>query len=57
MPISTCEPLASLPPYALLAANHREGVPLYLYYPPGRPPVLLPQLLDPAILHGAISAP
>ena len=29
---------------ALLAANHRDGVPLYLYYPPGAAaPLILPQ--------------
>lgn len=32
---------------ALLAANGRAGVPLYLYYPPGAAPVLLPQILEP----------
>ncbi len=40
---------------ALLAANHRDGVPLYLYYPPGAAePVLLPQILDPGIVEAAI---
>jgi thiol:disulfide interchange protein DsbD len=34
---------------ALLVANHRAGVPLYLYYPAGSaPPRILPQLLSPA---------
>ena len=28
-----------------LAAQGRSGVPLYIYYPPGRPPEILPQLL------------
>jgi len=40
---------------ALLAAHHRAGVPLYLYYPPGRPVVMLPQILDPALLRRVIS--
>lgn len=30
---------------ALLAAHARPGVPLYLYYPPGRDAVVLPQIL------------
>jgi thiol:disulfide interchange protein DsbD len=32
---------------ALLTAYHRAGVPLYLYYAPGAPVVVLPQLLTP----------
>lgn len=41
---------------ALLAANHRDGVPLYLYYPPGAvAPVVLPQILDPAVVKAAIA--
>jgi DsbC/DsbD-like thiol-disulfide interchange protein/cytochrome c biogenesis protein CcdA len=41
---------------ALLTANNRDGVPLYLYYPPNNaPPVILPQILDPAIVKSAIS--
>jgi thiol:disulfide interchange protein DsbD len=39
----------------LLTANHRAGVPLYLYYPPGQPPVLLPQILDPVLLRRVIA--
>ena len=40
---------------ALLAANHREGVPLYLFYPPGQPAVVLPQILDPALLRHVVA--
>jgi thiol:disulfide interchange protein DsbD len=32
---------------ALLAANGRAGVPLYLFYPPGAEPETLPQILSP----------
>ncbi len=35
---------------ALLAANHRAGVPLYLYYAPGAPAEVLPQLLTPGLV-------
>ncbi|MDR3504757.1 MAG: protein-disulfide reductase DsbD family protein [Acidocella sp.] len=35
---------------ALLAANHRAGVPLYLYYAPGAPAEVLPQLLTPRLV-------
>jgi thiol:disulfide interchange protein DsbD len=34
----------------LLRANNRDGVPLYLYYPANAAPVMLPQLLTPAIV-------
>jgi thiol:disulfide interchange protein DsbD len=38
-----------------LEANHRDGVPLYLYYPPGAAtPVTLPQILDAQIVLDAI---
>ncbi|GAN81231.1 thiol:disulfide interchange protein DsbD [Acidocella aminolytica 101 = DSM 11237] len=41
---------------ALLAANHRAGVPLYLYYPPGQESAkVLPQILTPGIVATAIS--
>jgi thiol:disulfide interchange protein DsbD len=40
---------------ALLAANHRAGVPLYLFYPPGQPAVVLPQILDPALLRHVVA--
>ncbi|MGE4480326.1 protein-disulfide reductase DsbD family protein [Acidocella sp.] len=41
---------------ALLTANHRAGVPLYLYYPPGGgQPVKLPQILTPGIVSAALS--
>jgi len=40
---------------ALLAENHRDGVPLYLYYAPGAAgPVMLPQVLDPAVVKEII---
>ena len=35
--------------------NGRDGVPLYVYYPPGnRPPVVLPQILTEATVLGAL---
>jgi thiol:disulfide interchange protein DsbD len=40
---------------ALLAANNRDGVPLYLYFAPGADPQILPQLLTPAIVESAIA--
>lgn len=41
---------------AYLRANNSDGVPLYVFYPAGqRPPVILPQLLTPAIVLAAIS--
>lgn len=41
---------------ALLAANNRDGVPLYLFYPAnGGAPKILPQVLDAAIVRDAIS--
>ncbi len=41
---------------ALLAANHRDGVPLYLYYPPGAAaPLILPQILRPDAVQTALS--
>ncbi|MDE8345502.1 MAG: protein-disulfide reductase DsbD family protein [Acidocella sp.] len=40
---------------ALLAANGRSGVPLYLYYAPGAVvPVVLPQVLDDAVVAVAL---
>jgi len=39
----------------LLQAHGRDGVPLYLYYPPGSPiPQMLPQVLTPEIVQAAI---
>lgn len=35
---------------ALLAENHRAGVPLYLYYAPGASAEVLPQLLTPGLV-------
>ncbi|HTQ70194.1 MAG TPA: thioredoxin family protein [Acidocella sp.] len=40
---------------ALLDANHRAGVPLYLYYPPGGGAEILPQILTPGIVEDALS--
>ncbi len=41
-----------------LAGYGRAGVPLYVYYPAGaRRPVLLPELLTPGIVRGALEAP
>lgn len=40
---------------ALLAANHRAGVPLYLYYRPGDAPEILPQLLSPGLVIQTVS--
>jgi thiol:disulfide interchange protein DsbD len=41
---------------ALLAANHRAGVPLYLYYAPGAPSArILPQILSPGLVIATLS--
>lgn len=40
-----------------LAQHGHAGVPLYLYYRAGAEPVVLPQLLTPAIVSEAIAAP
>ncbi len=42
---------------ALLNAHGRSGVPLYLYFPPGEPARILPQLLTETIVLSALSAP
>lgn len=43
---------------ALLRGNGRDGVPLYLYYPPGNEqPAVLPQILTEGIVLNAIGAP
>ncbi|MDE8348320.1 MAG: protein-disulfide reductase DsbD family protein [Acidocella sp.] len=40
---------------AFLEANHRDGVPLYIYYPPNNgAPVTLPQILTPQIVLNTI---
>ncbi len=40
---------------ALLAAQQRSGVPLYLYYAPGaQNPIVLPQLLTESIVLAAL---
>ncbi len=39
---------------ALLAANGRTGVPLYLYFPPLKEPVVLPQILTEDVIQSAI---
>ena len=37
---------------AYLEAEHRDGVPFYVYYPPGHAaPVTLPQLLTPSLVQ------
>lgn len=41
---------------AALEGFGRNGVPLYVYYPPGGEPVLLPQVLTPAIVMDAVQA-
>ena len=40
---------------ALLAANGRAGVPLYLYYPPGAGAEILPQILAPGLVEKVIT--
>ena len=40
---------------AYLASFMRNGVPLYVYYPPQGEPVVLPQILTPAIVRDAIN--
>jgi thiol:disulfide interchange protein DsbD len=43
---------------ALLAAQRRSGVPLYLYYAPNaREPVVLPQILTEATVVAALEPP
>ena len=40
---------------AYLEAQHRDGVPLYVYYPPDHPsPVVLPQILTPSLVQRAL---
>lgn len=39
-----------------LASFGRNGVPIYVYYPPRAEPVLLPQILTPSIVRDAIEA-
>jgi thiol:disulfide interchange protein len=40
---------------ALLASFGRNGVPLYVYYPPHGQPVVLPQVLTPSVVRDAIT--
>jgi thiol:disulfide interchange protein len=42
---------------ALLNTHGRSGVPLYLYFPPGEPARILPQLLTERIVLAALNAP
>lgn len=35
----------------------RGGVPLYVYYPPGKPPVVLPQILTPSLIRSVVNEP
>ena len=39
---------------AFLRAHGREGVPLYIYYAPGRPPAVLPQILTVSTVLGVV---
>jgi thiol:disulfide interchange protein len=40
---------------AYLEAHHRDGVPLYVYYPPGDAvPIVLPQILTPSVVRRAL---
>lgn len=41
---------------AWLASFGRNGVPLYVYYPPGKDPVILPQILTPDIVAKTITS-
>ncbi|MGE3297570.1 MAG: protein-disulfide reductase DsbD family protein [Porticoccaceae bacterium] len=41
----------------LLNAHGRSGVPLYLYFPPGEPARILPQLLTETVVLSALNAP
>jgi thiol:disulfide interchange protein DsbD len=38
-----------------LTANHRAGVPLYVYYPPDGDAEILPQILTPGVVENALS--
>ncbi len=40
-----------------LASFGRNGVPLYVYYPPHKDPVVLPQILTPEIVRNTINQP
>jgi thiol:disulfide interchange protein DsbD len=40
-----------------LAGIGRTGVPVYVYYPPGGAPLILPQILTPAIVVEALGPP
>lgn len=42
---------------AYLQSFGRSGVPMYVYYPPKQPPVLLPQLLTPATVLNHLDVP
>ena len=40
---------------AYLEMEHRDGVPLYVYYPPAHAaPIVLPQILTPSVVQGAL---
>jgi thiol:disulfide interchange protein DsbD len=41
---------------AFLQANHRDGVPLYVFFPAGGGPVTLPQVLTPGLVVSAITS-
>jgi thiol:disulfide interchange protein len=40
-----------------LASFGRNGVPLYVYYPPDKEPIILPQILTPDIVRNTINQP
>jgi len=40
---------------AYLQSNHRDGVPLYVFYPALGPPKILPQILTPTLVTAAIT--
>ena len=39
---------------AYLRAHGRDGVPLYVFYPPGKPGIVLPQILTPGVVLAAM---
>ena len=47
--------LSWLAAFRFLEKNGRSGVPLYLYYAPGKPVEVLPQVLTPSRLVSMVS--
>jgi thiol:disulfide interchange protein DsbD len=39
-----------------LASLGRNGVPVYVLYAPGKPPLVLPEVLQSAMIHDALAA-